>query len=281
MWKKSLYFYSCITNNLDGQLCHGDVINKSSPTLVRYDAEVQLGDISHVVCGQHHIVVLNSKGQIFVGGWNGYGQLGLSDQKDRRVLTHLPFTQYGEISFVNCGAAHTCFVTDREVFMCGYNASGQLGLGHQIHKISTPTPLHTKPIARISCGTVHTVILLQKEECKTKPVFEFTELEKYDWLFDGRVRCGETEMPVCMDLLKFRCPKFIERSTITPTIPPTIQSTLSVAATCVLLKYALYDRLEVGDDKIETCCEILRWGEEGRLESLLLMELYRCLDSNK
>jgi alpha-tubulin suppressor-like RCC1 family protein len=64
------YHVTNLTHFIDGQLCHGDTTNKMVPTAVRSD--IPLGDIGHVVCGQHHIIVLNTKGQIFVGGWNGY-----------------------------------------------------------------------------------------------------------------------------------------------------------------------------------------------------------------
>ncbi|KAL0481702.1 E3 ubiquitin-protein ligase HERC [Acrasis kona] len=262
-----------------GQLCHNDLINKYTPTVVKSD--VDIGQIKSVVCGQHHMVVLNADGLVFVGGWNGYGQLGIGDGRDRGPTMYIS---------VNCGAAHTCFVTQKDVYMCGYNASGQLGLGHQESKISTPTPIHTRaPVAQISCGTVHTIVLLQKQQFKHKPTFKFGDLEQYSWMFDCRVTTTESTsegIPACADVIRQRCPRLIDlnKSSVREDNTLIICSDLSDRATVVLLNYIMYDRLELdgtGTDRIDTCCELIKWNPKiERLESLLLCELYQSVEED-
>src|SRR5690606_4257201 len=53
----------------------------SSSCLVQVVAIV----MSTVACGVNHAIVLSEEDECFVWGWNGVGQLGLGDRKDRQV----------------------------------------------------------------------------------------------------------------------------------------------------------------------------------------------------
>ena len=58
---------------------------------------------------------------------------------------------------MGCGQHHYRLVTKSEqVYMCGRNEKGQLGLGdNEIRKI--PTVIKLKNVKRVACGYEHTV----------------------------------------------------------------------------------------------------------------------------
>ena len=62
--------------NAYGQLGHGDATNVNTPKLINTLKDIQ--QISYGSTGKHFIAK-NSKGQIFVSGFNGRGQLGTGD----------------------------------------------------------------------------------------------------------------------------------------------------------------------------------------------------------
>eukprot|EP01084_Bolivina_argentea_P248769 416197_1 len=67
--------------------------------------------------------------QIFVIGYNGYGEFGLGHKNNIKQLTK--WTQNISIKRINCGWYFT-IITDQNnnVWCTGYNLEGQLGLGH-------------------------------------------------------------------------------------------------------------------------------------------------------
>ena len=102
------------------------------------------------------IAILTNKGNVFVGGYNGYGQLGLGDYTDRYQIVKNPYlgpnaTNNGITMEVSCivtndprgyqgmGQANFYVIThDGRVFCWGYNGYSMLGTGN--------TTNQTKPI---------------------------------------------------------------------------------------------------------------------------------------
>jgi len=71
--------------------------------------------VEQVECGSEHSVAVTSSGQCWTWGCNQGGQLGLGDERNRRVPTLLvpESLDHTEILMVSCGEAHTLVVTGR------------------------------------------------------------------------------------------------------------------------------------------------------------------------
>ena len=115
---------------------------------------------TRVDCGRSHVVVVSEKHEVFCFGSNSNGQCGypvkegtdyLVDAKVHLVKELLDF----RIKKVVCGYDHSLCLTEcGKVFSWGWNADGQLGIGHTN---STHTPSLVKgdmtdeKIVDISC----------------------------------------------------------------------------------------------------------------------------------
>jgi regulator of chromosome condensation len=104
-----------------------------------------------VVClagGSHHSAAVTADGQCLVWGRLDGGQLGIafspdtlrdakrirSDErgKPRICLQPTPVPGIGRVYHVACGSDHTIFITrEGTAYATGFNAQGQLGLGHE------------------------------------------------------------------------------------------------------------------------------------------------------
>ena len=117
-----------------------------SPQLVdKLDAKLKekKQKVVQVSCGEAHSVVLTDKGEVWGWGMSLYGQLGIGISGDSfepglgmtlskkpeptNITEFLP--QDTVVSKIICGAAFTLFLTaDNELYGCGINDLGQLGL---------------------------------------------------------------------------------------------------------------------------------------------------------
>lgn len=123
-------------------------------------------------CGPNHSIILCSDGTLFGFGSNDSGQLGFSSKLKSLMDTfgikhntsyNKPFrlTNFPKIQKISCCNSYTMaldFVGD--IWVCGNNQCGQLGLGDNIGKIFTPikVPLHSKIIDINTCGD-HSIII--------------------------------------------------------------------------------------------------------------------------
>ncbi|ELW70753.1 Tryptophan 5-hydroxylase 1, partial [Tupaia chinensis] len=96
-------------------------------------------------------------------GANSYGQLGLGHKEDVLSPQQLhDFCQPGRIRRITGGGGHSMVVTDGgDLFVCGLNKDGQLGLGHTEDVLSfiPCTSLLGCPIQQVACGWDFTIIL--------------------------------------------------------------------------------------------------------------------------
>ncbi|XP_068745450.1 secretion-regulating guanine nucleotide exchange factor-like [Montipora capricornis] len=101
--------------------------------------------------------------QFFSWGANSYGQLCLGHKEDVIVPQRCrqdAFPGNVEISLISGGGGHTAIITEKQdLFMCGWNSKGQLGLGHTDDK---PVLCHVPVLAvvkQVSCGWNHTLAI--------------------------------------------------------------------------------------------------------------------------
>lgn len=139
--------------------------------------------------GGYHTLALTITGDVYAWGHNRVGQLGYQNENvaQRNVegahflptpmlVQNLP--PYLNVCQVVAGWGHSAIVTKcGELWVCGRNFKGQLGLGdpsqfpmnerghnfqNQFVKVES---LHGKKVIQVSCGGEHTVALLESGEC--------------------------------------------------------------------------------------------------------------------
>lgn len=96
----------------------------------------------------------------------GFGARGV---RSRSIPQHVEALSRFVVVHVAAGSAHTLFLTDGgEVFGCGSNAEGQLGMGDEVKRSSVPRKVPMPDgggcgctrAASIACGSHHSVVLL-------------------------------------------------------------------------------------------------------------------------
>ena len=90
---------------------------------------------------------------------NDFGQLCLGNQKNQSTFQQ---TTFSNISKVSLGNSCTLFQNDRdEIYSCGSNRFGELGLGHCKIPQLTPTLIPNLPpnIVQFICGSYHSLFL--------------------------------------------------------------------------------------------------------------------------
>ncbi|XP_061466208.1 secretion-regulating guanine nucleotide exchange factor isoform X2 [Rhineura floridana] len=101
---------------------------------------------------------------LFAWGANSYGQLGLGHKEDVLVpqaLREFPCSQKN-IKSITGGGGHSAVLTDTgELFLCGQNKDGQLGLSHteDVKHFTLCTSLSDCPAVQVACGWDFTIIL--------------------------------------------------------------------------------------------------------------------------
>jgi alpha-tubulin suppressor-like RCC1 family protein len=117
------------------------------------DTQLQISDILYDVLPKEQIhKVLNNafpNEQIYVSGYNKYGQLDLGDKQDRNVLTQIQYTRVKEVS---TGIRHMVMIDENNTMLiCGCNENGQLALGD-----NKPTQISYLRVKQVSAGGIHT-----------------------------------------------------------------------------------------------------------------------------
>ncbi|XP_024905158.1 probable E3 ubiquitin-protein ligase HERC4 isoform X7 [Pteropus alecto] len=180
--------YTCGCNDL-GQLGH-EKSRKKPEQVVALDAQ----NIVAVSCGEAHTLALNDKGQVYAWGLDSDGQLGLLGSEECiRVPSCLPkimsidtlvrtcsglsfgrirsggsirnIKSLSDIQIVQvaCGYYHSLALSKAsEVFCWGQNKYGQLGLGVDYKKQTSPQLIKSLlgiPFMQIAAGGAHSFVL--------------------------------------------------------------------------------------------------------------------------
>ena len=159
-----LYSSACIDSigcvwtfgsNNYGQLGHGDDIKRCTPTKVVALAGEEVIMLSAAGCA---VLCLTSSNTVYGFGSNGYFQLGIENNiKD--VLTPQIIPIDGDIKKVVCGGYHSMFLTfSGDVWVCGKNNFGQLGIGDKGQNTPFLNP-HLTNSESIALGSGHSVVM--------------------------------------------------------------------------------------------------------------------------
>ncbi|KAF4800358.1 putative E3 ubiquitin-protein ligase HERC4 [Turdus rufiventris] len=150
--------YTCGCNDL-GQLGH-EKARKRPEHVGALDAQ----NIVAVSCGEAHTLALNDKGQVYAWGLATDGQLGLPGTEECvRVPRNIKSLSEIQIVQVACGYYHSLALSKgSEVFSWGQNKYGQLGLGYEYKKQTSPQMIKSLlgiPFAQIAAGGAHSFVL--------------------------------------------------------------------------------------------------------------------------
>lgn len=117
-----------------------------------------LCNILSIACGYHQSFCINSNYRVLAFGHNSHGELGIGTWKYRETTpTIIPGIP--DIKSIASGDAHSGFLTfENDLFMCGRNHRGQLGLGSQVEQTYTPKKIPDIKITSIACGKNHTLV---------------------------------------------------------------------------------------------------------------------------
>jgi alpha-tubulin suppressor-like RCC1 family protein len=140
--------YVCGDNQC-GQLGLGDFKSRNTYTKLEHN----FGNIKNIYSGTEHNIILNENNELYVCGYNDYGQLGLGDNKNRNTHTKLEHN-FGIIKNIYCGGFHNIILNENnEIFVIGNNSDGQLGLGDNDNRIIYTKLEHNfGKIKNIYCG---------------------------------------------------------------------------------------------------------------------------------
>ncbi|KAJ5070989.1 regulator of chromosome condensation [Anaeramoeba ignava] len=126
--------------------------------------------IQDIVCSYNSIYLLTSNHNVYGIGSNYFGQLGLDSETLEK--TEKPILMMKNVSKIFSGNSSNCVFllnSNQELFGCGYNQYGQLGLG-KVERKETKIPKLTKiqnipkgKIIDIQSGFYHSIMLIENE----------------------------------------------------------------------------------------------------------------------
>ncbi|KAJ3440653.1 regulator of chromosome condensation [Anaeramoeba flamelloides] len=101
--------------------------------------EWNIKNVKSIDAGSDHFMVVTSDGKVYAMNRSLYGQLGLGDFKSKQKPTRVTFFDNKPLKSVCCGYLQTYFLCKNgDLYTCGRNHSGQLGLGDYKDR-NTPT----------------------------------------------------------------------------------------------------------------------------------------------
>lgn len=141
--------------------------------------------ILSVACGSSHTIILDVERNAYSCGNNSNGQLGISCDEVPKFLPEFRKINIDNIVSIACGSYHSLLLNDQdELFVCGLNDRGQLGLGHfesissfqkvQIFNFNLePAPLK---VISIAAGIAHTLVLTQDNVLRSAGLNSYCQL---------------------------------------------------------------------------------------------------------
>ena len=110
----------------------------------------------------NHVGVITADGRVMMWGDGLYGQLGNGTKENNLDFDELRIEPGSKVISMGMGISHTVFVTSTgNVYSCGWNKHGELGLGHCTKKITTPTKwVVGKRATHVWCGIYNTFVMI-------------------------------------------------------------------------------------------------------------------------
>jgi len=118
--------------------------------------------IAQVGCGRYHTLAVTVTGELLGCGDNSYGQLSLGRTKAQPTFQKIGVPGGARVAQAAGGGRHTLVVTvTGELWACGSNVYGQLGLGHttaqyMLQRVAVPDDA---PVSQACCSGTHTVVV--------------------------------------------------------------------------------------------------------------------------
>lgn len=124
--------------------------------------------IKDISVGAQFSLLLDEDGCVYSLGLNKSGQLGVGSSKITTVPVKINHKHLSEVKFtaISAGRSFSLLLdSNGNVYSCGNNVSGQLGLGHT-NNVLVPTLIESeiiidKKITRIAAGDSHTLLLTE------------------------------------------------------------------------------------------------------------------------
>ena len=123
--------------NRYGQLSQGNTTNVGTPTTVKtQDTEgtsyQDLENIVEIQAGENTLQMLSSTGEIYISGYNAYGQLGEGESTSNITIAKKA-KNMDQVKNIDTNTNHS-IASDRSgfVYTTGYNGNGQLGIGSNV-----------------------------------------------------------------------------------------------------------------------------------------------------
>ncbi|KAH9501476.1 RCC1 and BTB domain-containing protein 2 [Dermatophagoides farinae] len=108
-----------------------------------YESMINTGiaNVKLIACGGDHSFSITNKEEIYSWGPNSYGQLGLSDKEISSTPCLVAFPNDDSINIrikeIVAGDQHSLFLFENgQLWGCGYNYNGELGLGNRRSKLA-------------------------------------------------------------------------------------------------------------------------------------------------
>ena len=87
--------------------------------------------IIKIFCGFYYCFAISNSGVIYGWGNNTSGQLALNDKENRNSPQELEYFKGKHVINIVCGFSYSFFICENgEIYSCGGNNDGQLGLGN-------------------------------------------------------------------------------------------------------------------------------------------------------
>lgn len=149
------YLYVFGRNNI-GQLGLGDDNDRNIP--IRIPGLENLV-VTQVSCGSMHTIFTTDQGYVYAMGSGCYGQLGLGEYY-RKQSVPIRIPHINNIVQISCGEIHTALIDNQgDVYVFGYNYSGQLGVGDYENRNIPTKVLGVKNVFQVSAGRYYTTFV--------------------------------------------------------------------------------------------------------------------------
>ncbi|XP_030749755.1 ultraviolet-B receptor UVR8 [Sitophilus oryzae] len=144
-----------------GQLGLGELEDELTPQLIEALAGIKIATIA---AGGWHSAAVSAEGDLYIWGWNGNGQLGLTEPSDKDAVQVLATPQVVDIKDcserqvvkVACGYRHTIILLDNNhLYGSGWNKYKQLKKEEEenFHKFTFIHDFSNEVIEKILCGS--------------------------------------------------------------------------------------------------------------------------------